>query len=122
MDDYNLNNPFVVSKLTYCVTTEDEDNPDWMSSTVIETHDSAIAFMDWIAHVHECAEGTNLLSLKEMGIDLFCHKTLYILYRNRKTFDPFNGKLAAYEGKLRLIPSLSGRTRFNPLEINKEID
>ena len=114
------------STLTYLVRTESEEDSDWFDRTEIQSYETACLFMDWISYVHTAAGSADFHQLKEMGLDLFNHKALYNLYLNRKTFDPFLGKLAAYEGKMKVIRRLHGNGRgpWNMEEFSdeKELD
>ena len=109
------------SRLTHLVHTESEEDPDWFDRTEVDSFEAACLFMDWISYVHSAAGSADFHQLKEMGLDLFSHKALYNLYLNRKTFDPFLGKLAAYEGKMKFIHRLTGNGR-GPFSIHECTD
>ncbi len=48
-----------------------------------------------------------------MGLNVWSHRTLYLLYKNRKKFDPFHGRLSEFPEKLKYIFALEASNKLD---------
>lgn len=124
MDNLSRWNRFGEHRHVFHTNNHDVD-PDSGDSTEFDTVEALEKFSAWMEYVHEAVKESDLdyRDLRDRyNIDIWNHKDIYRLFKNRKKLPKFFELLAAYEKKIDYRDWLEDSNIVDTLRWETELD